>query len=116
MLSKFVRSYGAVKRVLKRRFRGFLLSSLSGYIVWVMGPLRAVFRCLPPLFNSKIFKTVRKTLKIFAAGAAPGAGWLVWRGGNSRNNGGISQGGQCGHGGSDIARELTGRDLSGHGT
>jgi len=33
VLSKFVRSYGAVKRVLKRRFRGFLLSSLSGYIV-----------------------------------------------------------------------------------
>ena len=33
MLSKFVRSYGAVKRVLKRRLSIYLLTSLSGYRV-----------------------------------------------------------------------------------
>ena len=45
----------------------------------------------------------------------PGAGWLVWRGGNSRDKGGnrrnkgaISQGGQCGHfGGMYILQEMT---------
>eukprot|EP00964_Phaeocystis_antarctica_P091609 scaffold58790_cov65-Phaeocystis_antarctica.AAC.2 len=60
----------------------------------------------------------------------PGAGWLVWRGGNSRDKGGnrrnkgaISQGGRCwtlwgnvytprDDDGSDKARELT----SGHRT
>ena len=43
LLSKFVRSYGAVKRVLKRRLRGYLLSSLSGYRV--VGGLPACGAC-----------------------------------------------------------------------